>query len=32
MPLYRAGTIPILVRTSQFISDVLASRAPPSLS
>jgi hypothetical protein len=32
MPLYRAGTIPILVRTSQCISDVLASRAPPSLS
>lgn len=32
MPLYRAGTIPILVRTSQFISDVLACRAPPSMS
>ncbi len=32
MPLYRAGTIPILVRTSQCISDALACRAPPSLS
>ncbi|HPC94036.1 MAG TPA: hypothetical protein PLU87_03775 [Sedimentisphaerales bacterium] len=32
MPLYRAGTIPILVRTSQSISDVLTSRAPPSMS
>ena len=32
MPLYDRGTIPSLVRTSQFISDVLASRAPPSLS
>jgi hypothetical protein len=32
MPLYRTGTIPSLVRTSQCISDVLASRAPPSMS
>lgn len=32
MPLYRAGTTPILVHTSPCISDVLASRAPPSLS
>ncbi len=32
MPLYDRGTIPSLVRTSQFISDVLASRAPPRLS
>jgi len=32
MPLYDRGTIPALVRTSQFVSDVLASRAPPRLS
>ncbi len=32
MPLYDQGTVVLLVRTSQFISDVLASRAPPSLS
>ena len=32
MPLYDQGTIPALVRTSQFIAAVLACRAPPSLS
>jgi len=32
MPLYDRGTIPALVRTSQFIAAVLACRAPPSLS